>query len=65
MWQTVSNGGFDCVRVNVGDFYGGGDFGDGLDGGDGCSQVAVAAALIFHIGGIHCWFKCAKKQNHL
>ena len=42
MWQTVSDGGFDCVRVGVGDFYGGGDFGDGLDGGDGCSQVAVA-----------------------
>ena len=32
----MSDGGFDCVTVGVGDFYGGGDFGDGLDDGDGC-----------------------------
>ena len=42
----MSDGGFDCVLVGVGDFYGG-----GLDGGGGCSRVAVA--LIFHIAGIH------------
>ena len=43
----VSDSGFDCVRVSVGDFYGGGYF-----VGGGCSRVAVAVALIFHIGGI-------------
>ena len=47
----MSDGGFDCVLVGVGDFYGGGDFDGGLDGGGGCSRVAVA--LIFHIGGLN------------
>ena len=52
----MSDGGFDCVTVGVGDFYGGGDFDGGLDGGvGGCSRIAVAVAvmLIFHIAGIH------------
>ena len=48
----MSDGGFDCVTVGVGDFYCGGDFDGGLDGGvGGCSKVAVM--LIFHIAGIH------------
>ena len=48
----MSDGGSDCVTV--GDFYGGGDFDGGLDGSvGGCSRVAVAVMLIFHIAGIH------------
>ena len=27
--------------------------------------VLMMGMVVFHIGGIHCWFKCAKKQNHL
>ena len=61
----MSDGGFDCVTVGVGDFYGGGDFDGGLDGGvGGCSRVVVM--LIFHIAGIHiAGLNAPKKQNHL